>query len=69
MATTMFENFRPLVELMVITPDGDLIARMAANEELFDRFPKARTGYSEELQDFLSEFLANAHQGKAPTSP
>ncbi len=39
-ASTLVINFRPLVEMMVLTPDGRLIDRQGMNSDILDPFPQ-----------------------------
>ena len=39
-ASTLVINFRPLVEIMVLSPDGRLIDRQGMNQDIIDQFPQ-----------------------------
>ncbi len=55
MATTAIQNFRPLVTLLVFTPQGQLVARREANEDILKPLHHS---FEEGLSRFL-KFLAD----------
>ena len=40
MAVTLIKHYRPLVEMMVLSPTGRLVARQSMNEDIMERFPR-----------------------------
>ncbi len=59
MSQTMAENFKPLVELLVISPQGELLGARSVNEDILDRFVNSENREEAE-EEYLLQFLAEA---------
>lgn len=61
MAVTLIKNYRPLVEMMVLSPTGRLVARQSMNEDIMERFPRSWAPDASLMGYFLG-FLRDAAQ-------
>lgn len=55
-ATTLFLNFRPLVEISVVKPDGTLVKSLSMNDDIIEPFPTCLNP-DRKLLDFFLGFL------------
>ncbi|MEC9073251.1 MAG: hypothetical protein VX938_12755 [Myxococcota bacterium] len=61
MAITLIKHYRPLVEIIVLSPSGRLVARRSMNEDIMNRFPRSWAP-DPALTDYFLEFLRDAAQ-------
>ena len=60
-SSTLLLNYRPLVEMIMLSPDGQLIARQSMNEDIMDPFPDCVPA-SPELETYFLDLLEKTAQ-------
>ena len=61
MAITLIKHYRPLVEIIVLSPSGRLVARRSMNEDIMNRFPRSWAPDAS-LTEYFLDFLRDAAQ-------
>jgi hypothetical protein len=59
-AETLLRNYRPLVEMQVLKPDGTLVGRQSMNEDILKPFDFKAEG-NPELNKHFQTFLSDAY--------
>lgn len=63
MAGSLLKNYRPLVEISLLDSEGNILHRLAANEDIMNRYPDIA-----ERNKFFLELLQNTSKNLAKKS-